>query len=220
MKNKKQIYWLVGLLAVFGIVMFWNRTSSSGGGGLTGATGKFQPLKVEDPQLRLDLLEKVRGAEYKGANKNIFIYGPALAAPGTPGAAPEKVVEARRFVGPQLPPPPPALKVDATFFGYAVNPQTQNRLAFFSNTDDVFIVGEGGTLLNRFRLLKIGNNSADVEEINTGRRTTMEMTQPDAAGSNPGQPPGPGATDRPGSLERPGGQPGIPNQPSPDQPQP
>lgn len=214
MKNKKQIYWLVGLLLVFALVMVWNRAGSTGGGGLSGGgTGKFQPLKVEDPQLRLDLLEKVRSAEYKGANKNIFIYGPALAAPGTPGAAPEKVIEARRFVGPQLPPPPPPLKVDATFFGYAVNPQTQNRLAFFSNSDDVFIVGEGGTLFNRFRLLKIGNSSADVEEINTGRRTTMEMTQPEAAkGDASGQPPTPGATDN-----RPPG-PGNVNQPSPDQP--
>jgi hypothetical protein len=214
MKNKKQLYYLAGLLAVFGLVMFWNRTGSSGGSGLAGGSVAFQPLKVEDPQLRLDLLDKVRGAEYKGANKNIFIYGPALAAAGSPEAVPQKVVEARRFMGPQLPPPPPPLKVDAVFFGYAVNPQTQDRLAFFTASDDVFIVGEGGTLLNRFRLLKIGNSSADVEEINTGRRTTMEMTQPEAAGGGapgaaiPGQPP-----QTPGAI--PAGAPGY--QPPPDQ---
>lgn len=219
MKNKNQIYWLAALLVVFGLVVYWNRTSSSGESGLQGGTAKFQPLKVEDPQLRLDLLAKVRGAEYKGANKNIFIYGPALAAAGSPEAAPEKKIEARRFMGPQLPPPPPPLKVDATFFGYAVNPQTQNRLAFFSNTDDVFIVGEGGTLLNRFRLLKIGNNSADVEEINTGRRTTMDMTQPEGPGGAAGQPSAPGAAGQPAG---PGAAvpPGAPNQPPLDPSQP
>jgi hypothetical protein len=209
MKNKKQIYWLLALLGVLAAVMFWNRTGSSGGGGSQALAEKFQPLKVEDPQLRLDLLEKVRGAEYKGSNKNIFVYGPALAAPGTPGAAPEKVVEVRRFMGPQLPPPPPPLQVDATFFGYAVNPATQNRLAFFSNTDDVFIVGEGGTLLNRYRLLKIGNSSADVEEITTGRRTTVQMTQPDTPGSTPGQQPAPGAAIPPPNAQG--------NTPPPDQ---
>ena len=37
---------------------------------------------------------------------------------------------------------------------------------------------EGDTFLNRFRLVHIGNDSADVEEISTGRHATVQMVQP------------------------------------------
>jgi len=43
------------------------------------------------------------------------------------------------------------------------------RLAFFLNGDDVIVVQEGSVFLSRFRLDKIGNDSADVEEISSGR---------------------------------------------------
>jgi len=82
-------------------------------------------------------------------------------------------------VGPHLPPPPPPLQVPVTFFGYSVNPKSQRRLAFLSANDEVMIVGEGGTVLTRFRLVKIGNGSADFEEIATGRHATVPMTQPE-----------------------------------------
>jgi len=174
MKNKTQTYLLVGLFVVLGLVFYLNHTSAGGPTVIPGDT-KFEPLKVEDPQLRLDLLEKVRDAEYKGSNHNIFMYGPA-----TPIAAVKPKVEATHVnMGPQLPPPPPALQVPVTFFGYSVNPKTQRRLAFLSANDEVMIVGEGGTVLSRFRLLKIGNGTADFEEISSGRHATVPMTQPE-----------------------------------------
>ncbi len=178
MLKKTQTYSLVALLLVLAGVVYWNSNSSGRIPGASMANAKFAPLKVDDPKLRLDLLDRVRHAEYKGSNHNIFSY-----APPPPTAAAAKAIaekeHGRHFVGPLLPPPPPPLTLPVTFFGYATNPRTQNRLAFFTNNDDVFIVGEGGTLLNRFRLLKIGNSSADVEEIASGRRATVEMTQPE-----------------------------------------
>ncbi len=57
------------------------------------------------------------------------------------------------------------------------------RVAFFTSGDDVLVVAEGDTFLGRFRLVHIGNDTADVEELGTGRHTTVPMVQP------PGEPP-------------------------------
>ncbi len=70
------------------------------------------------------------------------------------------------------PPPPPPVEVPAQFFGYASMPSSPRRLAFFLNGDDVIVVQEGSVFLSRFRLDKIGNDSADVEEVSSGRHAT------------------------------------------------
>jgi hypothetical protein len=177
MTQKKQLYVLAGLVALLVLVYFWNRSGSFVGPAAVAPDAKFEPLKVEDPALRVYELDNVRKAEYKGADHNIFVYGPP---PPSPAAIAAKAAEAHRrpFVGPMPEPPPPPLVVPATFFGYATNPKTKNRLAFFSTTDDVFIVGEGGMLLNRYRLVRIGNVSADFEEVGSGKHATLQMTQP------------------------------------------
>jgi hypothetical protein len=189
--SKKAQQIVLGVLVVILAAIAYGSLGGSQKAALPGfatADTAFQPLGVEDPALRLDLLEKVRKSEYKGEHHDIFRFGPPDPTPA------EKVAEARRenvraFVGPQKPPPPEVPQVPATFFGYATNATTQNRLAFFSKEDDVFIVGEGGTLFNRFRLLKIGNSSAEFEEVGTGLHTTLSMTQPEAAPQSAQQPP-------------------------------
>jgi hypothetical protein len=46
------------------------------------------------------------------------------------------------------------------------------------------VVPEGDTFLHGFRLVHIGDTSADVEEISTGRKATVQMVQPEG-GSTP-----------------------------------
>ncbi len=189
MNPKTQRYVLGALVVLLVLVYFFNRSGGTGLGSIVaGPDAKFEPLKVEDPALRVYELDKVRKAEYKGADHNIFVYGPPKPSPEAIKAKQEE--EARHhFVGPQKPPPEPPLVVPATFFGYATNPKTRNRLAFFSTPDDVFIVGEGGMLMNRYRLLRIGNVSADLEEVGSGKHATMQMTQPEeSAAVMPPQP--------------------------------
>ena len=55
------------------------------------------------------------------------------------------------------------------------------RVAFFLNGDDVLVVQEGSVFMGRFRLDKIGNDSADVEEVSSGRHATVPMVQPPGA---------------------------------------
>lgn len=62
-------------------------------------------------------------------------------------------------------------------FGYVEGPAAGMRRAFFSDGEDVFIAGIGDTLLNRFRLVRIGNDSVEVEELGSDRRATVAMEQ-------------------------------------------
>jgi hypothetical protein len=46
------------------------------------------------------------------------------------------------------------------------------------------VVHEGDTFLGGFRLDRIGNDSADVEEISSGRHATVPLVQPPDQSSN------------------------------------
>lgn len=173
MTERKKIYLLLGLVGLLVVVYLLSRNSSSSVSGVLAADNKFQPLNVQDPQLRLDLLEKIHKQEYTGTHRNIFSATPPPLEP-----TPEEMKRQQEAQGPVVPPPPPPLVIPATFFGYAADARTGSRLAFFESGDDVFIVGEGGILLGRYRLLKIGNDSAEFEEVSSGRRTNLPITQP------------------------------------------
>jgi hypothetical protein len=183
MKGRKEFYLSAGLLLLLAVAGYYFLSSRDDGAGLPGVLAsdtKFEPLQVREPELRIDLLEKVRKLDYTGSHRNIFLTTPAL--PPKPVGQP--VAVARAFVGPKVPPPPPPLQVPAEFFGYAAEPHGGNRVAFFASGDDVLVVGQGETFLGRFRLDHINNDSADVEEVGTGRHTTLQLVQPPDQGAS------------------------------------
>lgn len=187
MTRRTEIYLFAGLLILLvgaAYYFFTNRSDGTGLPGVLAADTKFQPLDVQEPALRMDLLEKIRKLEYAGSHRNIFVAAP----PPAPKPAGQAVQSAPVFVGPRPLPPPPPLQIPAEFFGYASQPHGGRRVAFFTSGDDVLVVGEGETFLGRFRLDRINNDSADVEEISTGRHATVPMVQPPdqgATGANP-----------------------------------
>jgi hypothetical protein len=179
MTERKKLYVVLALLAAIPVVYLLNRNS---GPTLVGFAGpaQFQPLKVDDPSLRLDLLDQLRKLKYEGAHRNIFTATP----PPPPAAliAKQKEAALRAIQGPKPPPPPPPLTVPATFFGYVTNARSGKRQGFFTNGEDVYVVEEGGMLLNRFLLVKIGNNNAELEETSSGRHATVTMDTSAAPG--------------------------------------
>jgi hypothetical protein len=181
MSRRAEIYTLVGLLVVLAaaVYYFMSRQQAAGLPGVLAADTKFEPLDVEEPQLRLDLLKKLQKLEYSGSHRNIFV-----AAPPPPPKPAGSEARAIRFVGPIPPPPPPPPQVPAEFFGYASQPRTGRHVAFFTSGDDVLVVAEGSVFLDRFRLVRIGNDSADVEEISSGRHVMMPMVQPPDQGAS------------------------------------
>ena len=187
MSRRTQIGVLIGLVVLLIVVYLANRTQMPGLQGVLASDGKFQPLNVDEPQLRIDLLEKLQKLEYSGTHRNIFS---AVALPVEPTAA-EKAKLEHRYPTVDAPPPPPPVQVPAQFFGYASMKSSPRRLAFFLNGEDVIVVQEGSVFLSRFRLDKIGNDSADVEEISSGRHATVPMVQPPAGDAAPGSQPPP-----------------------------
>ena len=170
MSRRIQIALLTGLALLFIYVIYLNtrgpRMSSS-----PLAAERFEPIAVENPGLRLDLLERLKKMQYAGSQRNIFT---ATLPPPPPPPHPVQTQPS----APVAPPPPPPLVVPATFFGYVTDSRTGQRRAFFSEGEDVFVVGIGDILLGRFRLLQIGNSTAEVEETSSGRRTTLAMVEP------------------------------------------
>ncbi|MGA8406563.1 MAG: hypothetical protein WB680_05240 [Candidatus Acidiferrales bacterium] len=176
MSKRTEIYVLVGLLLVAAVAYLLSRSDTPGAKGVQVSETVFHPLNVEEPQLRLDLLEKIKKLVYPaGSHRNIFVFGPPPPPPRTPA---DIARDNFRKKGPERPPPPPPVTVPAQLFGYASMPASGKRLAFFLDGDDVLVVEEGSVFLNRFRLDKIGNDSADVEEISSGRHATVQMVPP------------------------------------------
>jgi len=187
MSKRTEIYVLVGLLLVAAVAYYLSRSETPGMTGVLASDPTFHPLNVEEPHLRLDLLEKIKKLEYSGSHRNIFTFGPA---PPPPKTAAQIAQENFHKQGPEPPPPPPPVTVPAQLFGYASMPESGKRVAFFLDGEEVLVVQEGSVFLNRFRLDKIGNDSADVEEISSGRHATVQMVQPasgDAAASSQNQ---------------------------------
>jgi hypothetical protein len=138
-----------------------------------GAAQSFVPLPVENPTLRVDLLQKLRTFQYQGPRRNIFSTV-ALAPP----APVQQLPPTPTVSGPvQLPGPAP-LVVSASFFGRIIDRSSGAQRAFFSEGDNVYVVGLGEVLLNRFRLVQIGDSTAELEEIASGRRMTVNMEKP------------------------------------------
>ncbi|HEY0703125.1 MAG TPA: hypothetical protein VGD60_10185 [Candidatus Acidoferrales bacterium] len=186
MPKRTQTYLLGALLLVLAYFTYsfvFPKDPSAGLPGVLAAETKFTPINVDEPQLRIDLLEKLKRDDYEGAHRNIFSFGPP---PPPPMTKAEKERLEHKTYGPQVPPPPAPVNVGATLFGFASMPQSGKRVAFFLDGEDVLVVTEGAVFLNRFRLDKIGNDSADVEEISSQRHVTVQMVAPASAGGGAG----------------------------------
>lgn len=183
MRGRRELYILGALLLALvgaGYYFFAGHDSGTGLPGVFAEDKKFEPLDIREPGLRMDLLERIQKLQYEGSHRNIFVTAP-IPPPVKQGAA---VAEAPHpFVGPQVPPPPPPVQVPAEFFGFAAPTNGGRRVAFFTSGEDVLVVAEGDTFLGRFRLDRINNDNADVEEVSSGRHATVPLVQPPPSGN-------------------------------------
>ena len=177
MARRTELYLFAGLIVLLAAILYF-RVQGQGSGipGLLGAETKFKPLDVEEPQLRLQLLDRIHKTEYAGSHRDIFVAAPL--PPPKPLRPTGKGVPVAT-----VPAPPPPVQVPAQFFGHAQQ-GSGKEVAFFTSGDDVLIVPEGDTFLGRFRLVHIGNDSADVEEMSTGRHATVAMMPGPDQGAN------------------------------------
>jgi hypothetical protein len=171
-RRKELIIFGVLLVALMG-VLYYNYGSPTDSPKTVNTDERFAPLDVDNPALRTDILQRFLALEYKGVHRSIF--SATLPPPPAPPPSKQPVNTA-----PQPPPGPPPLTVDAKYFGFVSDMGGSHRRAFFAtaNNEDIFIAGEGDTLMGRFRVVRLTNTTADVEEVSSGRRATLILEEP------------------------------------------
>lgn len=172
MNQKHQIGILLVLVLIAAIVWLWNFRDKPV---TVDANMKDDPvLSVDNPQIRMDEIDRARKTEYKSSGRNPF--SPVQAPQQHVAAAPKP----HEIVGPQPqpaqpPPPPPTLPVK--FYGFGTVPNSAARRAFLTDGENIHVVAEGEVLLKRFRILRIGNASLEFEEISSGRIGTAPLEE-------------------------------------------
>ena len=174
MKQKKQFVVLAVLLLIAGFI--WFLYLDHGRPVLTADAGSLPQnpklLSVENPQLHIPAVDRARKTEYKSGGRNIFSR--ELPPPPPPK---HPVQEVKTPIVPPPPVIPTVSPLPVKFFGYGTVPNGSGRRAFFTDGEDIYIVAEGELLLNRFRILKIGNANLEYEEVSSGLRGTANLEE-------------------------------------------
>jgi hypothetical protein len=174
MKQKTQIAVLAVLVVIAAGIFFVDTSRFSFPGQGSSFTAKtYAPLPIENPELQRWKLDASRRSDYKSSGRDLF----SQSLPAAP--APPPVAIPKPDPGPIVPvePPPPSLPANMKYFGYGTVPNGTSKRAFLSDGEEVYIVGEGDTLLGRFRILKIGNGTLEFEELGSGRRNSTSLDE-------------------------------------------
>lgn len=121
-----------------------------------------------DPSLRFDLLKASEDVTYKGTGRNIF----RSEAPPPPIPTP---IDSGLIKDPGPPPPPPPPPIDLKFYGYA-GPKGGNRQVFLLRGEDIFLAREGQIIDRRYKILHIGTNSVEIQDVLTNHTETKPLT--------------------------------------------
>ncbi len=175
MKQKKQFVVLAVLLLIAGFI--WFLYLDHGRPVLTADAGSLPQnpklLSVENPQLHIPAVDRARKTEYKSGGRNIF----SRELPPPPVRATDKKRKPEPPPPPPPPPPPTVAPLPAKFFGYGTVPNGTIRLAFFNDGENTYVIAEGELLLNRFRILRIGNANLEYEDVSSGLRGTANLEE-------------------------------------------
>jgi hypothetical protein len=172
MKQRTKIALLGALLLAAAGVFYFDSGGSEPGKSQSFDTGTYTPLPVSNPELQRWKLDHSRHTEYKSSGRDLF--SESLPAPPAPKRQTRHIDQ-----GPPVPvePPPPTLPANMKYFGYGTVPNGTSKRAFLTDGEEPFIVGEGDTLLGRFRIIKINNATLEFEEISSGRRNSISLDE-------------------------------------------
>ncbi len=130
----------------------------------------IQPGENLDPTLRLNLLRSSEGVKYEGTGRNIF-----RAQADEPLPKPVKSpIEVKKPEPPPGPPPPPPIPLK--FYGFANKPGEPAKKIFLSEGDNIFIAGEGDVVDRRYRVVKIGQTSVEIEDLLNNNKQTIPLS--------------------------------------------
>src|SRR6266852_7606784 len=111
MTRRNQMIVLGVLVAVLGVTLFLRSRPSDDSVKTPAAARLFTPVNVDNPALRMDILQRFLSLQYKGSHRNIFV---ATLPPPPPPPTPVTPVS----LTPAVPAGPPPLNVEAKYFGF------------------------------------------------------------------------------------------------------
>jgi hypothetical protein len=111
-----------------------------------------------DPTLRFDLLKSSEDVTYKGTGRDIFRSQPEEAP------IPKPLPPDKQPIVAQAPPPPPPIPLK--FYGFASRKDGNKRI-FLSKGEDIFVAKEGDIVDRRYKIVRIGPNSVEVQDVLT-----------------------------------------------------
>lgn len=139
-----------------------------------------------DPALKLNLLAELQTLPLEGGERSVFEFGaPPKPKTPTPIVAPVKPLTAPPPSDvppvPIAPPKPVIPPIPLKFFGYVsdsrgVAPGAAKR-AFFLDGEDIVVAGENDIIHNRFKIIRIGVNSAVVEDTTNKNQQTLPLIE-------------------------------------------
>ncbi len=196
-ENKKKMMWAaaLGVVAVlvvaYELIPMFTESSTPGSSAQAAAPsllhtpapraktkpGKKPKVENLDPTLKLNLLAAAEQTRYEGNGRNIFVsQAEEIPIPIRNGATDHQKAQdtTPAYVTPTPPAPPP---IPLKFYGFASQPGEAKRV-FLKLNDDVFVAGEGEIVDRRYKVIRITNNSVEIQDVVTsGPPQTIPLTQ-------------------------------------------
>jgi len=142
-----------------------------------------------DPTLRLDLLAKLKSVQVEDSARSLFKFNDAPEVAKV--KEPEPIKPKYMFVGPPAPPSqkeaeakaaaaiPPAPPIPLKFYGFIHAERAPGpRRAFFLDGEDIIVAAEGDVIKKRYKIVRIGVNSAVVEDTQFEKASNKQQTLP------------------------------------------
>lgn len=138
-----------------------------------------------DPSLKLDLLSRLQQLPAEGGERILFEFGAApkpktptpTVAPVKPQTPPGAVTAGGTSSTPAAPPKPAVAPIPLKFYGYVGDAKGTSRRALFLDGDDIFVAGENDMIRNRYKVIRIGVNSAVIEDTTSKNQQTLPLVE-------------------------------------------
>ena len=138
-----------------------------------------------DPRLKTELLAKLQTVPLEGGARSVFDYGQPPPPPPPPHVDPIKpeVIAAQKAAqdaaaaaaAAKRTEKPPAPPIPLKFYGYANRLSGPARQAFFLDGEDIQIKAENDVIRGRYKIIRIGINSAVVEDLQSHDQQTLPL---------------------------------------------
>jgi len=204
-KQQQQVLILSGLVALLAFTIWWVTGSPGSPGTTPAVTNIPQEQALDlkdlyltknprrssrrkeisfrdiDPSIHLEKLEDFDPGTPLNA-RNMFsaeaMHERAASArnskPGSAGSA-ASLTPGNQPPPPTRPAPPPMVIINLKFFGTKTDLRHKGRQGFFADGDEVYLASEGDLVANRYRILRIGDSSAEIEELSSKTRRQISL---------------------------------------------